>query len=301
MSDVRNTEHTTDLEPQEFLAAASPRSEADAVADVARQAVEPQALDIAQRLHVLQVPAGGSAVVVDVEDYLDIYRDRPRRKKGKYDVHDAASLLAYLDKHGEEETEVWADLDSRTITAVLNAHTDRPLTEADAAGHGDHRVKLTVKLTDAWKRWAEHDGKLLEQSKFAELIEDGAADIVRPSGADMLEVAQTFQATIGVDFKSSRLLDSGERQLVYAESVEARAGRTGTVEIPKDFDLAIKPFEGGDTFRVLARFRYRISEGTLRIGYRLDRPADVLRDAFGSVVEQVREGCPHPVLLGASA
>lgn len=42
-----------------------------------------------------------------------------------------------------------------------------------------------------------------------------------------------------------------------------------------------------DGYKVAARFRYRINGTDLHLGYRLTRPRDVLRDAFGAVVAKV--------------
>jgi len=169
-----------------------------------------------------------------------------------------------------------------SVTAIINAHG------SNGAAWEDHRLHYVVQQTPAWKVWAAHDGKLMGQGEFAELIEERMVDVVRPVAADMLELAQTFEATIGVKFESSKLLDSGQRQLEYREQVDARAGQAGRMEIPKDFDIAVAPFEGADPYRVTARLRYRINDGVLRLGYKLERPEDVVRSAFTDVVDIIR-------------
>ena len=243
------------------------------------------------------LPEGGHVEMVDVERAVTPYLPNPRRKTGAYRVHDAASFAAYLHQQGTPDTEVWADAQGARIVGVINAHGEV------LAGWGDHRVTYAVEQTKAWQIWMAKDGQLLSQSDFAELIEDRAVDIIRPAAADMLELAQTFQATIGVEFGSSKLLSSGERQLEYRETVDAKAGRAGKLEIPRDFDLALIPFEGAKAFKVNARFRYRITDGTLRVGYRLTRPDDVLREAFESVVTEVAglDGTPDVIFRGVPA
>jgi uncharacterized protein YfdQ (DUF2303 family) len=252
------------------------------------------------------LPEGGHVQMIDVEAALSPYMAHPRRKTGTYRVHDAASFAAYLYRHGTEDTEVWSDSRGSKIVGVINAHeaASGPVgAPGPAAGWGDHRVVYAVEQTKAWQAWIARDGQLLSQSDFAELIEDRAVDIVRPAAAEMLELAQTFQATIGVEFGSSKLLSSGERQLEYRETVDAKAGRAGKLEIPRDFDLALIPFEGAKPFRITARFRYRITDGTLRVGYRLTRPDVVLREAFESVVTEVAglDGTPDVIFRGVPA
>lgn len=279
--------------------------DAQTIVDTATRAAVPAPLDDAEaRFYSLVVPAGGQLQVVDLEQHADRYRDRPRRKTGTYTVHDAPSFVAYLNKHALPETEVWADTTRAGLVAVINAHEgcNAPVGEnGPEAGWGDHRLNLNLKPTDAWTAWTQHDGKLLDQNTFAEHIETRVIDIVRPTGADMLELAQTFQATIGVSFESSKLLSSGQRQLEYRESVDAKAGRRGQLEIPKDFEIGLSPFEGAPAYKVTARFRYRITDGVLRVGYRLDRPTDVLREAFLDVVDHVATGINAPIYRGTTA
>ena len=72
-------------------------------------------------------------------------------------------------------------------------------------------------------------------------------------------------------------------QLTYNEEIDGRAGEAGQLRIPEEFFIALKPFLGGDTFCVPARFRYRIQEGRLVMWYELVR-ADIKR------IEAHREG-----------
>ena len=283
-------------------------TEAQAVIESATRAAGPSPLDEDGRFFSVVVPNDGKSVVIDLEEHREQLLERPRRKRGTYQVHDAASFVAYLHKHGDAGSEIWADTTAAKVTGVLNAHDGRvddvldslSGTESDAeARWEDHRVVYTVLLTDAWREWAALDGKLVDQATFAEHIENRAIDIIQPAAADMLELAQTFQATIGVNFESSKLLSSGERQLEYRETVDGKAGKAGRMEIPTAFRIAVRPFEGAETFAVTARFRYRITDGNLRFGFKLERPADVLREAFLSVVAAIDSETTQPVLRGA--
>lgn len=55
------------------------------------------------------------------------------------------------------------------------------------------------------------------------------------------------------------------------------------------FVLSLSPFVGEDPYRVEARLRHRINSGDLRIGYRLDRPDDVKRDALEQIAKRIRD------------
>ncbi|MEU8329833.1 DUF2303 family protein [Micromonospora sp. NPDC048839] len=269
-------------------------TEAQAIIDNARTAAMPQALALGT-YWIVNTPHG----VEHIDLTGDQHRDQPRRKKGTVNVRDAASFLAYYDKHASPTAEVYADRDRNTITAILDAHT----------AHGgqpewqQHRVTLTLRHSDAFKAWQGISGNLLTQTQFAEFIEDHRADVHDPTAADLLELAQTFQATTKVSFKSSTMLKSGQRQLAYVEQIDAAGGQRGDLLIPDYLQLAIAVYEGAtvaDT--VTARLRYRIDgEGRLRIGVILDQLTDVIATAFEGVISEIDAQVPVPVLRGTPA
>jgi hypothetical protein len=111
-------------------------------------------------------------------------------------------------------------------------------------------------------------------------------------------MAQQFQAHTKVEFKSGARLASGETQLAYAETIDARAGNRGQITIPGAFELGIRVFDDLEPYRVKARFRYRLSGGQLTLGYHLDDPERKVRDAVGLVVAKAEEACGVKIMLG---
>lgn len=249
-------------------------SDAQEIVDVATRATEPQPLDPTV-IYSVVLPDGGHKVID-----LDSFLDAPRRKKGAVSIDTGDSLAQYVKAHAAAGTALFADMDGGAVTAVLNGHSDQP-------GWGDHRATLRFRQTPAWDRWKSKDRQLLSQVAFAEHIEEGLGEVVEPPGAEMLELAQSFQAATKVNFKSSRMLDTGQRQLMYEETIDAKAGQKGEITIPKEFTLALAPYEGCAPYKVIARLRFRMKEGDLSLGYVLDRPNEVLRSAFDDEVVKV--------------
>lgn len=268
------------------------RNDTQAIIDTAISSAEPFPVDEATDFYIMR-DGSGYPQVIDLEAHREQYADHPRTIKGKPTVYTHESFREYVERHRTNEIEVWSDDSSGTVTAVFDSHTD-------VAGRGDHRLTLTLRQTFGWNVWAGQSGQMMPQATFAEFIEDNVENIVNPSSADMLELAQSFQAATDVQFESSKFLDSGHRQLVYKETVEAKAGKRGQLDIPNTFELALQPFVGLDTYRVRARFRYRIAEGDLRLGYKLDRPDDVLRTAFDDTVTKISDDLGLPILAGKS-
>ncbi|MEU0978499.1 DUF2303 family protein [Streptomyces griseus] len=219
----------------------------------------------------------------------------PIRKTGTTTVRDAASFHAYFEKHADDDTEVYADSDRLTVTAVLDAH------QAEAPRFGDHVLRLALRETEAWKQWAARDGNLVDQEQFAEFIEDHLPELLEPSAADMLEIAQSFQAASKVDFQSANRLASGQRQFQYVETSTAKAGQKGQLSVPETFTIGLVPFEGSEGYRLTARLRYRIGQNGLLLGFKLERPGDVRQKAFADVVTAIGEHIDQPVMNGTPA
>lgn len=239
------------------------------------------------------VPLAGEATLHVIEPAAERHLAAPRRVRGSTVAYDVPALQALWEKYSIGGSELFGDPLSHRFVAVLNGDTD-----ADLPGFRDHRVEMPLRTTPAWEAWTGMNGRMVSQVEFAEFIEARLVDVVRPTGADMLELASTLEASSSVEFKSAVALSSGVRTLQYEETQTARAGQTGQLEIPKEIELGVAPYEGGDTFRVTARFRHRIRNGSLTLGFVLDRPEDVVKAAFEDFSEKVSAACDTSVLLG---
>lgn len=253
-------------------------TDAQVIADRAVIAAGPQQVDPAKP-YTIVVPEGACLEVPDLDKYLDA----PRRKTGTVGLQTVDDFVQYVKRHQDGEgTTIWVDADDREIVAVLDDHGADP-------AWGEHRARMGLDLTDEWIHWTAKDGHMLGQIDFAEHVEEGLGDIVVPDGATMLEIAQSLQASTSTQFKSAQRLHSGEVHLEFVEEQTARAGQKGDLSIPKEFVLGIKPFRGEDAYRVIARFRHRIRDGKLALGYKLDRPERVIEDAIRSIAATLRE------------
>lgn len=260
------------------------KSDAQAIIETALESAEPKELDL-EATYLTVVPEGAIAEIHNLERY----RSQPSRKRGNVELHDAASLGKYVNEHDDKSgsTALYADVYERRIVAVINGHAPAADGADGEPGWGDHCGRLQLRPTPEWLAWANLDGKLVDQVRFAEHIEDRLDDIRTPSGADVLELAKTFEAKVGVEFESAIVLESGQRQLTYKETIAARAGAAGQITIPKEITLGIKPFEGSDAYAIRARLRYRINAGALTIGIQLVKAEDVLRDAVNDTVATI--------------
>ena len=253
--------------------------DAQAIIDAAEAATTPAPLDIEHRAYSLVIPAGGRADVIDTEQLSD----RPWRAKAIYKPMTVEAFTDLCVRHGGgDEMTIWVHPSNGTLVAVFNDNHSEPEWR-------DHRAHLTLTPTPEWQHWTSIDSELISQVAFAEHIEDGLTEIVEPTAADMLEVAQSFHAQQAAAFRSATRLDDGTVQMLYDQTIDASAGKSGRLDIPTEFVLAISPWLGEDPYRVRARLRYRLRSGQLHLGYKLDHADRVLRDSLEAIALTLSE------------
>ncbi|MFJ3393923.1 DUF2303 family protein [Leifsonia aquatica] len=263
----------------------TPDTEASAVANIAVQGVEPKAVEVGR---AYAVPDGrGGVKIIDT----DAYAEAPRHTEADRRVNDAASFVAYIDRHGTPATEVYAHQLSSSVVAIIDSH----LGAYQDGGRQKHTLTLVLEHTKAWAAWAERDlgtnpRGWFDQQEFAEFIEDRALDVREPDHARLIEAATKFEAVKNVDFGQATRLDNGEVQFQYTETVGAKKGTKDALEFPKELKLALRPYVGGPTYHVFANLRYRVSETGLRLGFALVRPEAILEGAFADIVTEIRDG-----------
>lgn len=253
-----------------------------AIIDTATRATDPKALDAGEYYVVHQTD--GTIKTIDLTG--DEHLEGPKRKKGTVIVSDLGSFMHYWGRHHDEDSEVFVDVEKMRITAVLDAHT--------AGWEGDprwqaHRLVLQAKPTQEWADWTGKDHTTLGQHMWAEFIEEHIKSFVEPNAATMLEIAQNFQASTTFKFGSTVVLQNGDRRLTWDETTNASAGTSGSLQVPAEFMVGLKPFDWSERFEVNARFRYRVESGALKVVYLLTEPAEVIRAAMLDLVAQVEK------------
>lgn len=249
-------------------------TEADAVAEIARESKRFGQIREPGELRADITRDGERVVAYSHEQYAD----EPNRPRGSAFVRDAASFTTLLAMSEHSGSVIFADEKRARLDAVINFHDWR-----------DHRIGLTLEPSEQFTRWTRASGQFYSQTDFAELIEDGLAEIVSPDAADMLELAQTFQATKSLQFESGTRIASGAVRFRYLEEIDAKAGRAGELDVPSTFVLRLPVWRGGALVEFQASLRYRIGREGLRLGWKIAGLDDILRIAFESAVASVRE------------
>jgi hypothetical protein len=227
------------------------------------------------------------------------------------EVADVASFAAYFDRFAESSATILGTHDETAledpcrIMAVLDYHTEprKPVKEGPEALSAvpswcNHRVELQAKVSEDFRLWAAHSGRLSRQRDFAEFIECNLHCIVQPAAAELLEVVTSLEATQNVEFKSAERLQDGSRQFRYEHTTKAKAGQQGSLEIPGTITLALPVFAYQDPVEVTALFRYRIEEDGLRLGYLIPRLDRVKQAGFEAICDEVNAATGRSLLRG---
>lgn len=221
--------------------------------------------------------------------------EQPFRIRAKVELNDAASFIAYINKHKLEETALYGSMgDKPVFVGVIDDNA------AGVAAWREHKATYACPLSHEWDTWNSslHNGKAKTQVEFARFVEDNLLDIVEPSAAEVLAVSRTLEAKKAVSFSSGVRLDNGDVQFLYNEETKGTAGK-GTIDVPERFTIAIPVFEGGDKYAIDARLRYRISDtGQLSMWYELERPHKVIEHATKEVWKAIAEGTSLTIING---
>lgn len=212
----------------------------------------------------------------------------PLLKRQVVNCGEAASFARYITDHGKaEETAVFAmpNPAGGQFVAVLDYH--KP---GGAPSWCAHKATFNCPFSQLWQLWSKSHNAYMPQREFAEFIESNTAQIVSPTAAEFLEIAQTLTARSSVAFTGSTRLDSGRDQLTYEATTETKAGEKGNLSLPAMFTLGLPVFEGGPKWEIKARLRHRINESKkLELKYELVNSQLTVRAAWDEQVDLIRK------------
>lgn len=229
-----------------------------------------------------------NAQVYDLERLMD----SPRRIRQKIDFARLDSFCAYVNEFKQSGTKIFLNAKTGAALACLDFHT------VTAASWMDHKARFEPVFTESWQRWNGLNNQSLDQRRFALFVEDNALDISEPAPAEMLDIARTLTAKISVNFKKGTHLENGSEQIQYEETIDAKAGQRGQLEIPSVFTLEMSIFDGRPARRFQARLRYSIKEGVLSFSYSLMRPQEILNPEIESLGSEISNLTQIQPLLG---
>jgi len=225
----------------------------------------------------------------------------PRRKKARVTLRDADSFIDYVKRHGSmTDSTIWCAADYKAgkvdFLSILNDHGE----EETQADWRDHKATFSPEFSEEWARWVSKQKQPFNQADFAAFIEDNLKDIASvegsATGAQMLEMALTFEANQDMRFKSAIRLQNGGVQMSFTQDDDAQTLQK--MQVFDRFSIGLPVFWNGDAYRIDARLRYRVREGKLTFWFELIRHDKVLEAATQTLIHTIREKTGNPFFFG---
>lgn len=246
------------------------------------------------------IPAG--MTVLDLEPYMR----QPLRIRQNLVLDDMASFVKYVRDFKAPETKVFFADKGGKFTAFLDYHRSGESLQEDSIDGGaswrTHVAEFPVRMSREWAAWTCNDRKPVSQLTFAEFLEENVKDCLAPSGAEILEMVETFQATRDVAFSSKVQRTSGGVQFSYTE--ENKAGSSEMVEFYKKMRINIPIIFGEPAQEIDLRLKWRIRENQLSLWYEMVDRAYILERAFVALIgkiENAETGLGIQILRGVAA
>lgn len=245
----------------------------------------------------LALPPGWTMEEKDDSKYLPA----PKRKIARVKLSDTDSFIDYIKRHGSLATcTVWCIADYKAgkvgFTGIINDHGEQ---ENEPAWR-DHRATFSPEFSEEWIRWVGKNKHQFNQVEFAAFIEDNMKDIAgvdgSPTGAQMLEMAISFEANQDMRFKSAIRLQNGGVQMSFVQDDDAQTLQK--MQVFDRFSIGLPVFWNGDAYQIDARLRYRVRDGKLTFWFELIRQDKVLEAATKTLIETIRNGTGQPFFFG---
>lgn len=258
-------------------------------------------------------------------DLWDDYRLFPLFRTGTATLTQLPSFIAFVNRHKNESSAIFTNdsLTAPRLTAIFDYHDIEGQSPNNAA-NCEHRASYAFPLSEEWKAWFGTNAKPMDMPAFASFLETHIVDVSDDGIEAWNDQAKAFakanRATSdGAIASPTRLVDLSLKFRIYetAESCEAVNLVTGETEFtfvsehkgadgkpvsfPKLFSIVIPIFARSSVYyRLIARLRYRISNGKPVFWYELWRADLTFESAFNDAIEQVRDGTSLPVFFGSA-
>lgn len=218
--------------------------------------------------------------------------EAPRFLTAKPVINDTKAFIDYFNYFKRSASRIFYT-QAGEFTGVLDYHLN-----TERANHGDHIAVLSLKRSPEWLAWSGKSERLMNQTEFAEFIEDHARDILTPDPTTMLEVATGLHANTSAKFRSAINQANGTVQMQYDEET-AGTVKGSSIPVPTQFQIGVRPFMGTERYPIDCRYRYRIDSGNLRMMFKCLHMEDVTETAMDGIVGRIRDETGVMPALGA--
>jgi uncharacterized protein YfdQ (DUF2303 family) len=213
----------------------------------------------------------------------------PVNPVGTFTLLTPESFAAAVINNQDERSKVFADSENGLISCVFDFLKNGG--QSREAGWGQLRAEIKFSESRKLKEW-RRTLEWMNQTDFANFLEDHLEDVLEPSGQDLLSIATDLEASSSGSFKGKVNLQNGSTKLCYQDDVET------TVEVPRLLTLGIPLFEHGDKYKLGARLRFVISGGSVKFKLLFTNLQDAKDQEFERIVQEIEEKASVSIYRG---
>lgn len=225
---------------------------------------------------------------------LEKLMPKPMRIRATPEFYDVAGFVDYAAEFQQEGTRIFVEDSSFRFFTIFDFHAK------DTPAWGDHSASLCMTPSAEWTRFKSIDGVKMAPMELAEFLEENLTYIAGPvEGADLLTMAQNLKVTLKGNLDVEHSTQAGMRHLQIKDD-STLAGRSGKKEIafPEKVELALRIFDNHSTYPIKAFLRYRANKDGVTFWFKIPDPQGIEREAFETVVKEVRETTGLKTLKG---
>jgi len=248
--------------------------------------------------------------------FVDLLRDRPKRRMGSSRLDSAVSLVKFAQRYKGQNSTLWAQLteSAANLSVVLNDHHEGSDSDPE---FGDFCGSYNASYSKEWQEWTSNAGRRMAQGDFAEWIEERLPDLTgKPthprvlevfarleveaaSPAHLLQVSRGMRVQVAAKVADAKNLSTGETEVTYAEE-HTHTDKTGQkIRVPSAFVIRIPVFDHDEPVEVAAFLRYQLKGNGVEWLYRLHRPHLAREERFMAMAQQAAADCALPLFYGA--
>lgn len=247
-------------------------------------------------------------VLVDLLKLEESRSERPRGINGVAQILTEQSLIEHINRFKDLHSVLFATASG--VTVVYDYHQPfGSIVPAEVLRGRDtsarwcrHRAEYTPKLSREWEKWVVGSGRAMTQTEFADFLDENDQDIAGPTDnrkvptqADLVTLGHTLKVTSEDVVEATIDRTTGNYQMVAKQDMKP----TGECKIPKEFDILIPIFDGGEKVRICCKFRLQKSGGQLKFGWVVPTAARMLREEYYEMAKRVGDKAGVPVFHGS--
>ena len=252
------------------------------------------AIDLGKSIGTVQMVNGVPMVIVpkgyEVNFHPDIQPELHRIEETRI-LQTIGSFVEFVNEFKTDEMVIFIDDAKNSFQAIFDYHKD-----AFSPDYCKFKASYECPYSDEWAEWKNRNRVKMDQWTFAQFIESNIADIVEPSGAEMLSCVLAIESVKTVDFSSAIRLNDGQVQFKYEEEING-SKKNDSFKIPEEFSIGVPIFKNGKGYKIKAKLRYRIKDSGLSLWYELIKPQKTIDDAFEGVKEIVENEIDAPTYI----